>query len=309
MDLNLVRVFVTIYETGSLTVSGERLFVTQSAVSQALGRMREHFDDPLFTRAGREMRPTPLADALFPALRESLAGIDRALDGIKGFDAAQSDRLFRIALSELGEIGWLPAIFAAMHRVAPLARLQVVPMEGEDVVEWLARGSVDLAVTPLPLSEEFEWRRVKSQRYVVAMSSVHPLATGALTLNRYVDAHHVDVESDSGATLLRSAQRAAGLSIRPILAVQHFATLAPLLASSADVVATMPESIAEGWAPDWPIVTKELPFPMAEIELNLYRRRTAQQTAALNWFYETVAQAIEGSAGEFSIIRGSSEGT
>lgn len=301
--MNLVRVFVAIYETRSLTLTAERLFVTQSAVSQSLARMREQFDDPLFERTGRGMRPTPLADAVFPVFQESLAGIDRTIDSVHGFDAASSERTFRIALSELGEIGWLPAIFAAVHGRAPRARLEVLPVVVADLPELLSRGSVDLAVTPADLPGRFDRRHIKGQTYGVALSSRNPLARGDLTLDDYRAAARVAVAGDSGAHLLDAAHRRVGGVSEPALTVGHFATLPLLLTRSDDLIATIPTTIAEGWAASWPLIIRELPIAMAPIELNLYRRNSTQHTGALNWFYDTVSRAIEGSAaGDFDAI-------
>ena len=109
-DLNLTRVFVAIYEAGSLTAAGRRLFVTQSAISQSLARLRRELGDPLFERTSQGMRPTALAEAIYPQLHEGVSVIDRTLAAVTGFDPLSSERTFRIALSELGEIGWLPAI-------------------------------------------------------------------------------------------------------------------------------------------------------------------------------------------------------
>ena len=120
-DLNLTRVFVAIYEAGSLTAAGRRLFVTQSAISQSLARLRRELGDPLFERTAQGMRPTALADAIYPELHEGMSVIDRTIAAVTGFDPLTSERTFRIALSELGEIGWLPAIGDAMALGAPRA--------------------------------------------------------------------------------------------------------------------------------------------------------------------------------------------
>ncbi|MEB2528712.1 LysR family transcriptional regulator [Kocuria rosea] len=302
MDLNLVRVFVAIHETRSLTLAGKQLFVTQSAVSQALGRLRQHFDDPLFERVGREMRPTPVADDVFVGFREALTRIERTLDDVHGFDATNSERVFRIALSELGEIGWLPALFDAVHHKASGVRIEVVSLIPEVLPEWLSRGSIDCAVTPAQLPGEFERTHVKRQGYVVVMSSKNELARQPLTPERYQAASHVTVASDSGTPLLDAAKQRAGVAVEPLVTVQHFSTLQQLLAHSDELIATIPEAIAGGWSRTWPIMIQELPFDMSPIELSLYRRRTTQHPGALDWFYATVARAIEGSTGEFSAL-------
>jgi DNA-binding transcriptional LysR family regulator len=304
VDLNLVRVFVAIAETRSLTAAAARLYVTQPAVSQALARLRRELDDPLFVREGRVMVPTPLADSVMPGFREAIAAVDRTLDGVHGFDPAASDRTFRIALSELGEIGWLPAIIRAVRATAPLMRIDVVPMSSRDLPEWLGRGTVDLAVTPSPVPGRFEKVVLKSQAYGVAMSSKHPLASGRLDLDAYARAAHVVVASDSGSAAVSDALHRAGVAIEPRIASNHFAALPPLLAASTDLIATMPDTIAEGWARTWPLVVRPLPFEMPAIDVSLYRRSTTQHTAALDWLFATVAHAIRGSSGRFQVIHG-----
>ncbi|WP_442574979.1 LysR family transcriptional regulator [Microbacterium sp. F51-2R] len=304
MDLNLVRVFVAVYETRSLTTAAARLYVTQPAVSQALARLRRELDDPLFERDGRAMRPTPLADTVYPGFRDAIAGIDRTIDAVHAFDPSQSQRLFRLALSELGEIGWLPAILASIRSRAPHMRLEVVPLETGELPDWLARGTVDLAVTTSHVPGGFDRRLLKSQQYAVAMSAANPLATSTLDLDAYVAAQHATVGGDSGGPMLAAAQRRAGIVVEPQVALRHITTLPPVLAASRDLIASVPDTIAAGWAATWPLVVRPLPFEMPPVEVYLYRRATTQHTAALDWLYATVARAVEGSSGQFFVIHG-----
>jgi DNA-binding transcriptional LysR family regulator len=302
--LNLVRVFVAVYETRSLTTAASRLFVTQPAVSQALSRLRRELDDPLFEREGRSMRPTPLADSVFPGFRDAVSGIDRTLDAVHAFDPSQSHRLFRVALSELGEIGWLPAILSSIRSKAPFMRLEVVPLDVAALPDWLARGTVDLAIATSHVPGGFDRRLLKSQDYAVAMSAANPLADRPLDLDAYVAAAHATVGGDSGAPMLLAAQRRAGVVIEPQVSLRHITTLPPVLAASRDLIASVPDTIAEGWAATWPLVVRPLPFPMPPVEVFLYRRATTQHTAALDWLYATVARAVEGSSGQFFVIHG-----
>lgn len=306
MDLNLLRVFVAVYETKSLTTAARRLFVTQPAVSQALGRLRREFDDPLFRRDGREMHPTPVASNAYPAFRDALIGVDRALDEIHGFDPATTDRRFRIAMSELGEIGWIPAILRTVRSGAPAAGIDVVPIDVQALPEWLARGSVDLAVTPSPVPGGFDQVLLKSQAYGVAMSARHPLAGRPMSLNDYREAEHVAVGSDSGLPNIAAALDPLGGPIEPKVRVNHFTSLPPLLARDPNLIATVPDTIAVGWSTTWPVVVRPLPFDMPAVDIRLYRRSTTQQTAALDWVFDTVAQAIQGSTGHFFVIHGDS---
>ena len=304
VDLNLIRSFVAIYETRSLTAAAARLYVTQPAVSQALGRLRRDLNDPLFRRVGRAMEPTPLAVSLFPGFREGLAGIDRTIDGAVGFDPSASTRRSRIALSELGEIGYFPAIHRAVRAAAPHSRLEAVPLDVQQLPDWLSQGSIDLAVTSSPVAGGFAHVVLKSQSYGVLMSRDHPLAAGALTTEDYVAADQVVVAGDSGLPRLESALRRTGAMLRSDVVLNHFASLPALLTASPDLIATVPDTIGAGWAQTWPLVLQPLPLEMQPVEVCLYRRTTTQQLGALDWLYDTVVGAVRGTQGEFFAIHG-----
>lgn len=304
MDLNLVRVLVAIHESRSLTVAASRLYVTQSAVSQSLARLRREFDDPLFERMGRVMEPTALASSLYPGFREALAAVDRSLGQVRSFDPATSDRTFRIALSELGEIGWAATLLDAVTRKAPHMPVEVVPIDDALLPEWLARGVVDLAATPRHLGGDFPSTVLKTQRYGVVMSAQHPLADAPYGLDDFLGGEHITVAEDSGAREVQAALQRAGGRIVPRIRLNHYASLPPLVARSRRFVATVPDTIALGWAREWPLIVKPLPFDMAPLEVRLYRRVTTQHIEALDWLYDTVARAIHGSHGQFFVIHG-----
>lgn len=302
MDLNLLRTFVAVYESRSLTSAAARLYVTQPAVSQALTRMRRQWDDPLFHRVGRTMEPTAAAQSIYPSFRDALMTIDRALDAVHSFDPATSDRRFTVAMSELGEIGYVPALFAAVRAAAPGIGIEVVSLDLELLPDWLARGTVDLAVTSLPISGAFEHQVLKSERYAVLMGEDHPLTAPPLTLEDYLKADHAVVAGDSGRPALDAALGRLGAPIQPAVSVRHFASLPPLLSAPNRLIATVPASIARGWAETWPVVLRDLPFELPGVEISLLKRTTSQHTAALDWFHGTVLRALRGDPGEFSSI-------
>ena len=306
MDLNLIRVFVAVYETRSMTAAASRLYVTQPAVSQALGRLRRDLNDQLFRRVGRAMEPTPLAVSLFPGFRDGIAGIDRTIDGVAGFDPALSRRRSRIALSELGEIGYFPSIFRAVRATAPHLRVEAVPLDVQALPEWLSQGTIDLAVTSSPVAGAFERVALKSQAYAVLMSRDHRFASAAdgISLEDYMAADQVVVAGDSGLPRLESALRRSGAVLRSDVVLNHFASLPSLLAASPDLLATVPDTIATGWAQSWPLTVRPLPLEMPAVEVCLYRRTTTQQLGALDWLFHTVVRAVRGTHGEFFAIHG-----
>ncbi len=294
MDLNLVRVFVEIFEGRSLTTAARRLYVTQSAVSQSLTRLRKLLDDPLFQRHGRLMEPTPVAREVYPAFRDALAGITGAVDKRGEFDPKHSTRQFRIALSELGEVGWLANIVADLRREAPHVRVRTLPLQLHDVEDWLTRGLVDLAIAPVDLPGDVDHTTIKVQTYSVVMSQDHELAAGQLTVEQYLSTPRAVVASDSSAVHLEAVERRAEAHTEPAVVAQHYASILSLVLQSPDLIAVTPRSLAAGWAKSWPIVIKPLPFDMDSVRLAVYRRPGTINSASLDWLYQMVLRSTVG---------------
>ncbi len=291
MDLNLVRVFVEIYESRNLTSAASRLYVTQSAVSQSLARLRTALDDPLFERHGRLMEPTAVAKEVYPAFRDAVAGINGALDTRAVFDPRSSTRQFRLALSELGEVGWLANIVADVRSTAPNVRVRTLQLHLDDVEEWLARGLVDLAIAPVELPGDLDRTPIKTQTYAVVMSRDHALATADVTLEQYLATPRAIVASDSSAVHLEAVERRAEAYTEPAVVAQHYAGILSLLLHSPDLIAVAPRSLAAGWATSWPVTVKPLPFKMDPVRLALYRRPATLDSSSLDWLYRTVLKA------------------
>jgi DNA-binding transcriptional LysR family regulator len=302
MDLNLIKVFNAIYETRSLTQAGQRLFVSQSAISQSLGKLRFELDDQLFEKVGREMQPNEKADQIYEHFKSALEEIFNAIEVDSKFDPKTSDKVFKIGLSELGEIGWLPEILSELAEFAPQIRIDVVQLDNAALANDLNRGKIDLAISPLALSSHEAHKNLKLQKYVVLMSKKNRLAKEPLTLSDYRSAARIEVISDSGAPLIAEAHsRIAGLRA-PIARIQHFATLPTLIANSESFISIVPSSIADTWIQKWNLAVKDIPFKMSPINLRLYKRSTSDSLTALNWFFDLVVNAAKISGTDFQSI-------
>ena len=119
IDLNLFRVFHAIHEEGSLTRAGEVLHITQPAVSNALARLRGTYSDPLFVRNASGMTPTPLADTIAGDVRKALRLLTESVDTADVFDAANSDRRFRILAGDLNVALLMPKVLERVGAIAP----------------------------------------------------------------------------------------------------------------------------------------------------------------------------------------------
>ncbi len=146
LDLNLLRVLVAIHRTGSVTLAGKSLALSQPATSNALARLRDFFEDELFVRASTGLKPTRLCEQLAVDMHEQLLLMESMLVGRQEFDPANSDVHWKISLSDLGEMMFLPKLAAALRIDAPHARLSNIAVNADQVTAALESREIDLAV-------------------------------------------------------------------------------------------------------------------------------------------------------------------
>src|SRR5262249_52930038 len=137
LDLNLLRVLVALDERRSVSGAAAVLERSQPAVSVALGKLREFFDDRLFVRSGNRMEPTPRAAGLIDSARAVLARVGTDIVAAPGFDPATSHRPVALALSDVGEMVMLPTILREVHRLMPEAAVRSVSLPPGDVASGL----------------------------------------------------------------------------------------------------------------------------------------------------------------------------
>src|SRR5687767_6259357 len=118
-DLNLLPIAFALYDELSVSRAARLLGMSQPAVSMALKRMRLAFDDPLFIRVPSGVTPTPRAHAIVKLARPLLGRLQEDLLRGESFDAASSTRTWTLALSDVGEVAFLPRVLAALRARAP----------------------------------------------------------------------------------------------------------------------------------------------------------------------------------------------
>lgn len=145
IDLNLLNVFLKIYESESLSKAAQLLKLTQPGVSLALKRLRDHFEDPLFVRTAKRMEPTVFAHAVYPYIQKSADSLQEALSFRLNFQPENSSRIFKVSMSDFGQLIFLPPLLKRLSAVAPLLRLDVMPIT-QDVERRLSEGDIDLVL-------------------------------------------------------------------------------------------------------------------------------------------------------------------
>src|SRR6218665_308560 len=127
LDLHLLRVLDAMLDLRSTTQVAEHLGMSQPSVSYGLNRMRELVGDPLFTRVGNTMQPTPRALELASPIQRILDTLEGEVFAPKRFDAALAHRDFTLCMTDIGELHYIPRLMAAAQAVAPGITFRVVP--------------------------------------------------------------------------------------------------------------------------------------------------------------------------------------
>jgi DNA-binding transcriptional LysR family regulator len=294
IDLNLVRVFVTIYETGSVSGAAGRLHITQPSVSYALARLRDQWGDPLFKRTRDGMQPTVLASQLYGSFRASLTDIERAVALTRKFDPELSTRRFRLALSDLGEVFFLPHVLRGLQVRAPLVELEVIQVEIDRMDEWLRTGKIDAAVcnrSYVPVQAKCELMFV--ERYVCMLRSSHPRIGESLSMEQFLNERHVVVSAGTGHHFVEDRLREASVERTVSLRVPHFSVL-PEIISSSDLLVTLPERVAKVYAQKNDLKTLDLPFTVPEFEVSLHWHEHSGDNTAQLWFCQFLKETITG---------------
>jgi DNA-binding transcriptional LysR family regulator len=293
IDLNLLAVFQEVYRERQISSAAKRLGLTQSAVSNALARLRRTFGDELFVRTAHGMQPTPFAEQVAGPLGVAMAQVALALNQRSQFDPATSNRRFVLAMTDVGEVHFMPALIERCRTVAPHVQLSSVRAGSIDLKEALESGRVDLAVGPFDgISEALYQRMLFRQPYVSMFRAGHPLARGKVTLERFVAAEHLLVDAtDSPYDRINQLLEAAGIGEGTRFRVPHF-TAVPYIVSASDLVVTVPQKLAERAAKPFGLKFIAPPLDLPRLQTNLFWHRRFNQDPGNQWLRALVAQVF-----------------
>ena len=295
-DLNLIPMFVALHETGSVTATAERLHVTQPSISYALGKLREQFDDPLFIRNRNGMQPTRLANSLYASFKEVAQNVDSAVAQARKFDPASSTRNFRLALSDMGELAFLPRVLAHLNQVAPHIELEVIPLNIELAAQWLHEGHVDAVICSRVLAGAgITHHPVLLQHYVCLLAADHPRVADSLNMEQFSTEPHVLVNSTSGHNMAEEVLKTLNIKRRVRLRLPHYSVL-PNVIPGTQLLTILPSQIATSFCRNpgsGPLKILELPFKVPSFYVNLHWHARSDQSTALKWFCAELMTALE----------------
>jgi DNA-binding transcriptional LysR family regulator len=246
IDLRLLYTLEAIHRLGTLTAAGNALGLSQPALSHALNRLRDIFNDQLFVRTSRGMRSTPRADELASSARRILTTVREELSPPSHFKAESLDRTFHLGMTDVGEMVFLPALITHLREQSPKVNIVSVTLSPRNLAEALEMGTVDMAIGPLPdlTGADLRQQLVFERGFVCLVSAEHPRITkNRLTLSAFLKEPHL-VVSSPGRTVevFERFLDDRKLSRRVALSVPHMLCV-PFIIANSDLVATVPQSV------------------------------------------------------------------
>ncbi|MEN7527449.1 LysR family transcriptional regulator [Cupriavidus sp. DL-D2] len=294
-DLNLLVVFESLMETGSVTKTAERLVRTQPGVSRDLARLREELADPLFVRVRGTLEPTELARNLRGTVRQALEAVDQALEEGGGFRPSESTQVFKIGTTSAVELLLAPLLHRFLESAAPDAGAYFFPAYGDVTpVEDLETGAVDIAIgrfdhqarniTFFPLFEE---------RRVCLVRRDHPLGDKRLELADLADMRFISTINMLGRDNdVDNMLKKHGLSKRKFPMYVSTLSLAPFAMQGSNAAITLPVRVARILADQFDLNMLELPEELPNRMYSIAWHARWDTSLSHRWFRDAVISML-----------------
>ncbi len=291
IDLNLLLIFNQMLLDRRVSTAAEKLELTQPAVSNALRRLRILLKDELFVRTAKGMEPTPYAMHLATPVGQALEALKTAFAERDVFDPQTSTRTFTLAMTDIGEIYFMPPLLEALARLAPQIKISTLRHNVGHLKEEMEAGSVDLALGLLPqLKTGFFQRRLFKHRYVCMFRKGHPAAKSPLSLKSFSALEHLGViAANTGHGEMEALMERRGIKRHVRLVVPHFVAVGHIL-QSTDLIATVPERFAVRCEKPFDLVISPLPVKLPEIAINLFWHTKYNREPANVWLRQLLIE-------------------
>jgi DNA-binding transcriptional LysR family regulator len=294
-DLNLLPIVVALYHELSVSRAARRLGMSQPAVSKALRRLRETFDDELFVRGPSGIVPTPRAHAIVRAARPHLQQLQEDLLKGERFDPATSTRPIALALSDIAEMAFLPSILDYFRVQSPKCPVIAVSARDAPLAEVLEKGDVDVALGYFPslAQRNFRQRRLSKHGFACLMRAGHPLWRSRLTVSAFLAAEHIVIRREGRSQDIlerfierRKMRRKVAMYTSNVLSV-------PFIVMDTQLVATLPYAVVTRFASITSRLAAALPPFDLTYDLKLHWHRRVDNDLRSIWLREQLAAAFK----------------
>lgn len=293
-DLNLIPIFVAIFEEQNLSKAAARLDISQPAVSKALARLRDIYDEPLFHRSPSGVEPTSFAVDIYPAMLTAFKNFTSTLSASSEFEAKVSNRIFSIACVSVASYELMPQLLKQIRQHAPNISLEVHPLFTEDYESDLRLQRYDLIIDMAPRG----WTPLKvepifSERLMVVCCADHPRIADACSVAQFLAEEHVVVSRWHARKSLMSAEDIADLAQRKIVYRASGALEMLPVIHGSEYIGMLPESTINAFAGTYNIKAVSLPFEHDVYDLCAIWHPSRSSESAHQWLRNQLKAAVK----------------
>lgn len=295
LDAGLVRTVEALLRAGQFHRVANLVAASEPIAAFALRRMREIAGDQLLVRTAAGLELTKRARRLAAPFRDLLERIGEVLSGRDVFDPAFCATTFRVAASDYASFVLGPGLAARFAAAAPRASLAFSPLDAAALRRPLETGTLDLAVGPAPRGPagRLNSERLFAERFGCIARKGHPRIGKRLTAKDYAAEAHVVVRAAPGTARTDPAFADPGRNRREAVTVTHF-LLVPGIVAASDLVATLPERVAERFAERHPLVVYRSPVRPAGFAVAMTWHARSEGDPAQAWLRRVVGEVAEG---------------
>jgi DNA-binding transcriptional LysR family regulator len=298
LDLNLVRVFDALMRERSVTRAGERIGLSQPAVSSALNRLRHIFNDQLFVRQGNDMLPTPLAMEMGERARLALSEIEDMVRTVRGLELQELSRTFSLLGADFFSMLLMPHLASRIYPQAPKVKMRLLDSARGDVARLLQDNAVDMALErPLDMPEWISTALLFRSPFVIIASSKNALLGDVpegtmMPLELFSKLPHA-LRSIDGALsgMVDDALAALGLSRSVTLALPHFQGVALAVAAGMHIAA-VPVQFADAVKAQLGLRSFLPPIDVPVPDVNLYWHSRYDNDLAHRWMRDQILESV-----------------
>lgn len=293
LDLNLLVALDHLLRLRSVSGAAARMNVTQSAMSSALLRLRNYFEDELLVKIGRKMELTPRAEALKDSVTDLLVRIERTVTSTSQFDPARSDRRFTILASDFTLATIAPGLLSSCEQTAPDVTFSFLNQVAAPD-RLLEQGAADLLIIPHEFCSKLHPSEVVLEEdYCVVVWNEGRYASSKLSRREFSKAAHVVMQPSEGGLSLETLYLARrGVERRIDVTTYSFSSM-PGLVAGTNRIATLHRRLANDALRRWPIKIVELPFKLPPMRQSVQWHKYRSNDAGLIWLLGMIRAAAK----------------
>jgi DNA-binding transcriptional LysR family regulator len=294
LDLNLLIVMDAMLRERNVSKAAERIGLTQSAMSHALNRLRQYFDDPLFIKTGQAMEPTPKAIALQAAVVDVMGAVRQRILSEAHFDPATAKREFTLCVTDMGEIVFVPVILALIRQLAPRCTIRTMQVPAEQIEGLLANGEADLALGTYRMAPEGLYKQRLFMHGFSTLVHAKSKIKKRISLKEFEKTPQIVVTmSGRSSVAFDSVLEEKGIKRQIVMKTPHFLIVPLLIEQQPDLIATVPTELANVYARHGVVRAVAPPLELPSYAISQYWHPLFHHEPSIIWLRDLIKKTFE----------------